>query len=215
MLALYIILGVLLLLFSLTLLNVVWYAEYDEELRVLVRIGFLKIQLAPSKPEKEKSKKKSPKKQKKKKPKKKTDKPKEKKPSFIKQLHKEHGVSGIINIVQRLSELVVGALKGVFSHLVVTELTVKLEISGEDAAETAIKYGKVCAALFPALGVITKIVKVKHYNVSVTPVFSDKPGTTRAYAKAKAKLRLIHILRHLLTKGISALKLYTDVKNST
>lgn len=213
MLALYIILGVLLLLFSLTLLNVVWYAEYDEELRVLVRIGFLKIQLAPQKPKKEKPKKKAPKKQKKQK--KKTAEPKEKKPSFIKQLHKEHGITGIINIVQRLAELVVGALKGVFSHLIVTELTVKIEVSGEDAADSAIKYGRVCAALFPALGAITKIVKVKHYNVNVTPVFSDKPGTTRAYAKAKAKLRLIHILRHLLTKGISALKLYTDVKNST
>lgn len=213
MLALYIILGVLLFPFSLTLLNVVWYAEYDEELRVIVRIGFVKIQLAPQKPDRKK-KKKSPKKQKKKKQKKKTEKPKEKKPSFIKQLHKEHGVTGIINIVQRLSELVVGALRGVFSHLIVTELTIKLEVSGEDAADSAIKYGKVCAALFPALGVITKIVKVKHYNVNVTPVFSDKPEM-RAYAKAKAKLRLIHILRHLLTKGVSALLLFTDVKKST
>ncbi|MCH5298592.1 MAG: DUF2953 domain-containing protein [Ruminococcus sp.] len=214
MLALYITLGVLLLLFSITLLNVVWYAEYDEELRVLVRIGFIKIQLAPQKPEKKK-KKKPKKKQPQKKKKKKTTKPKEKKPSFIKQLHKEHGVSGIINIVQRIAELVVGVLKGVFSHLIVTELTIKLDVAGEDAADSAIKYGRVCAALFPALGAITKIVKVKHYNVNVTPVFSDKPGTTRAYAKAKAKLRLIHILRHLLTKGLSALKLFTDVKNST
>lgn len=210
MLALYIILGILLLLFALTFLNVVWYAEYDEKLRVIVRIGFVKIQLVPQKPKKEKPKK-SPKKQKKKKQKPKTDKPEKKKPSFIKQLHKERGVSGIIDIVNQLAEIVVGGLKGIFSHLIVTELTLKLDISGEDAADSAIKYGKVCAALFPALGIITKIVKIKHYNVNVTPVFSDKPET-RAYARAKAKIRIIHILKHLISKGIAALKLFVNLK---
>ncbi len=212
MLALYIILGILLLLFSLTLLNVYWYAEYDEKLKVFVRIAFLKIQLAPQKQKEEKPKKKSPKKQKKKKKKKKkTEKPEKKEPSFINKLYKERGVSGIIDIIRQLAEIVAGALKGIFSHLIVTELTVKLDISGEDAADSAIKYGRVCAALFPALRVITDIVTVKHYNVSVTPVFSDKPET-RAYARAKAKIRIIHILKHLITKGISALKLFVNLK---
>ena len=81
MIALYIILGVLLLLFLLTLLNVWVLAGYNEELRLSVRIAFVKIQLVPPKQGKEKKEKKPKKTQKKKT---KEEKPEKKKSFSIK-----------------------------------------------------------------------------------------------------------------------------------
>ena len=74
MLALYIITGVLLLLFLLMLFNIYIYADYNNELFLSLKVAFIKIKLLPQKPEKkvqpqnQKPKRKSPKKRKSKNP---------------------------------------------------------------------------------------------------------------------------------------------------
>ena len=52
MLALYIITGVLLLLFLLMLFNIYIYADYNNELFLSLKVAFIKIKLLPQKPEK-------------------------------------------------------------------------------------------------------------------------------------------------------------------
>ncbi len=210
MLALYIILGILGFLFLLTLLNINIYALFDEELSLSVRIGFIKLRLLPPKPKKPKKKRSK---------KKKEEKPaepepeKEKQPSTLKKLYKQHGVTGLVNIVSELSKLAASTLKGLFSTLRVKKLVLDIRVAGEDAADSAIKYGYLCTALYPALGILMGIVKVKRYEINAAPDFSDEPKS-RAYAEAHIKARILSLLIALVPRVIDALKLLIKIRNS-
>ena len=206
MLALYIVLGVLLVLFLPMLLNVVIYFTYDGESHLSLRIAFVKLRLVPPKPEKKKKQTKKKKTQKKPKEKKPGD-TKEKKPSTVKKLYKEKGLTGILNIVQSLSQLAVGTFKDVFAALKVRRLTFNIRIAGKDAADTAVKYGYVCSAVFPAMSVILHNVRVRRYNVRVEPDFSDNPST-KIDVDAVVKIRIIRILKILIVRAVQALKIY-------
>ena len=129
MIALYIILGILLLLFLLTLIRVQVLAEYSQELTLALKILFVKIVLVS--PDKEKK----PKKPAKKKPAKKEQKPKpkeeekpkkekEKKPSYLSKLKEKKGLSGVVSLLTSLAKIALGALKGLFSHIVIQKLNV-------------------------------------------------------------------------------------------
>ena len=203
MLALYIITGVLLLLFLLMLFNIYIYADYNNELFLSLKVAFIKIKLLPQKPEKKKTK-----------PKTKKEKPekKEKQKSFdLKKYVKQKGVSGILNIVKSISKLVSGTLKDLFSKITVTELMIDIKVAGDDAGDSAVKYGRVCAVLFPALKLITDVVRVDRYEVNVNPDFSDEPENL-AKAKVTAKIRIISILKIVFSKAFTALKLYLKAR---
>ena len=122
MIALYIILGILLLLFLITLIRVQVFAYYSEEFLLTVKILFFKIKILPAKekPEKKKPEKK-PKKEKKQKPKEeaKKEKPEEKKQSYLGKLKEKKGLSGLISLFTSLARIAGGALKGLFFHIVI------------------------------------------------------------------------------------------------
>lgn len=209
MIALYIILGILLLLFLFTILNVWVLARYDEELSLFVKIAFVKIQLVPPKPKKKKKEK--PKKPKKEKKKPEEKKPEKKKSSNVMDYVKQKGVSGIINIIKRVADLAVGTLKDLFGKITVTKLSLRLRIAGEDAADSAVKYGQVCSVLYPALKVIGEVVTIEDYDVDVEPDFSDKPKNS-AKADVTAKIRIISILKIVIKRGFAALRLILKAK---
>ncbi|MCH5304430.1 MAG: DUF2953 domain-containing protein [Ruminococcus sp.] len=210
MLALYIILGVLLILFFLTLFNIYIYADYNEQLFLSLKIAFINIQLLPEK--EKKKKKKTPEKKQKPKTKKKEPEKKKKEKSFdLKQYVKQKGISGILNIVKRVAKLAVGTLRDLFSHITVTELMIDIKVAGKDAGDSAVKYGQVCTVLFPSLKLITDIVKVNDYNVNVNPDFSNEPKNS-AKAKVTAKIRIISILKIVFSKAFAVLRLYLKAK---
>lgn len=209
MIALYIILGILLLLFLVTLLNVRIHAIYNEKLTLYVRVAFVKLRLIPPKPKKEKKKPKKPKKEKEKKPEK--EKPKKEKSFNIMDYVKQKGVSGILNIFRRIANLAVGTLKDLFSRITVTMLALELRIAGSDAADSAVKYGQVCSILYPALKIIGEIVTINDYDIDVEPDFSDEPKSS-AKGELKAKIRVLSILIVVFKRGFQALRLILKAK---
>lgn len=209
MIALYIILGILLLLFLLTLFNVWVLASYNEELKLFIKVAFVKIQLVPPKPKKEKKKKKPKKPKKKKTPEKK--KPEKEKSFSIKDYVKQKGVSGILNIVKRTASFAKGALNDLFSKTTVTRFSLMLRIAGSDAADSAVKYGQVCSVLYPALKVIGEVVTIEDYDIDVEPDFSDKPKNV-AQGEVTAKIRIISVLRVAFKRGFQALRLFIKAK---
>lgn len=195
MTALYIILGILLLLFLITLIRVQVFMQYSDTVALSVKVLFVKIQLLPQKEKKKKPKEKKPEKKKKpeeKKPKKEEEK-KEKKPSYLTKLKEKKGLSGLISLFTSLAQIAVGMLKSIFSHIVIKKLDVGISLSGEDAASVAVNYGRVCSALYPAVNVIAAATVCKDYNVVVEPVF-DPDQPTKVYADVHAYLRIIFVL---------------------
>ena len=209
MLVLLIIFSVLFLLFLVTLFNVYIYAEFVEELSLVIKVAFLEFKILPQ------TKTKKPKKSKKKKKKsgkdnKEPEKKPEKKVSPF-DYFKQKGLSGIINIIKTVAKFAVDSFKDLFRKITVTYLSLDFKIAGDDAADSAITYGRYCSAVFPALRVILGVVKCEDYDININPDFSDEPKTT-VYVKTIAKIRICSIITFVLSKAFSALRIYLKAK---
>ena len=103
---------------------------------------------------------------------KKKEKPQEKKPekpksSFLKNLYKGEGLTGIIDILRDVSQIAQGALKYVFEHLIVKGFYIDISVACGDAAKTAIRYGQVCAGVYPCAGIIVSNTKCRSYDINI------------------------------------------------
>lgn len=80
------------------------------------------------------------------------------------------------NSVLALLSFIGSQTKGTLSKVIrkrvtIKEISVGFTVVGEDAADTAIKYGKVASVLFPAMSFLTRNLKVRRYDVDLTPDF--------------------------------------------
>ena len=186
MIALYIILAVIALIVILFSIKVSVTAVYDETFTLDVKWLFIKFRIYPEDEEKKAKKeaKKAEKEQKKKnskkeKPKKeKTEESASPKSNIFRDFYNNQGFAATVNLIRTAAAQLGGFLKGVYRAFVIENLTVLLRVSaGDDAAQTAIKYGKVCSAVYPAMGFICSNMKVKQYDVNVVPDFISAENT--------------------------------------
>ncbi len=87
------------------------------------------------------------------------------------------GFEGTIEILQYFASKTKVMVSKVLKHIIIKELFVDFTVAGDDAADTAINYGKTCAAVFPALGTICTNMKVREYDVDINPDFLAKKST--------------------------------------
>ena len=200
MLWLYILLVILLVIFLLLLMSVKLKASYNEDFRCSLKIGFIKIQLYPQKPKK------------KKKPPKKDDEKSKHEEKKKESLIKEKGISWLFDLIKKISDLAVGALKDFFRHIIVKKLMLSISIAGDDAADTAVKYGYCCSAVYPAFGIIVGAVKCKSYGVDISPNFQEK-AKSAVNMELEAKIKILWLLALVLKHGYKGLKLLADLKN--
>lgn len=216
MVFLYILLGILLLIFLISLIRVQVFFFYSEDITLTLKLLFFKIKLLPQDEEKKKEKK--PKKEKKEKKKKeeeekpeKDKKEEKKKPSLLAKLKDKHGVTGLIDLFRSAANIATGMLKGIISHVVFEKLDVGIMLSGEDAASVALTYGKVCSALYPAINILAAATVCRDYNISIEPVF-DPEKPTEVYADVHVYLRIIFVLGAALKAGFRFLFLFLKAK---
>ena len=206
MIALWIILGILLFLFLILLIKIEVLMQYSQEITLVLKILFFKIVLlSPDKPKEEK-KKKAPEKEKPKeeKPKEKKPEEKKKKQSYLSKLKEKKGLSGLVSLFVSIAKIAVGALKGIFSHIVLKKFDVGIALSGDDAASTAVTYGKLCSVIYPAINVITSVMVCKDYHVTIEPVF-DIDKDTEVFADIHAYLRPIFAVNEALKAAVKIL----------
>lgn len=170
---LYTLLGIISFIIVLFLIPVRVTAHYDGTFEMYVQYLFLKIKLFPQKEKEDKPKKEKKIKDKKQKTeeKLKENKPKEKGDNIFLTFYKNQGFEGTIRLIADTLNAVGGLFGGIFKHFVFRELYLEMKVSGSDAAETAIKYGKISSAVFPAMGLICSKARVKKYNIDISPDF--------------------------------------------
>lgn len=181
MTALYIILGIIALIVILCSVKVKITAEYGEAFSLDVQWLFIKLHIFPqteeqkAKREAKKAKKEEEKKKKKKKPeekKKEEDKPSEPKKNIFKEFYENQGFGATVELIQTAAAQLGGFMGSIYRAFVIENLKLLLKVSsGDDAAQNAIKYGKVCSAVYPSMGFICSNMKVKKYEVNVVPDF--------------------------------------------
>lgn len=201
---LYIVSGILLAIFLLMLVPISVTATYDEDFKCLVKIGFVPITLYPPKPKKKK----------KKKPKSEGNKPKEEKPRGKKpSLIKEKGLSWLVDVIKKVADLAVGALKYFFRHIIIRKFMLSITIAGDDAADTAVKYGKLCAAVYPSVGIIAGAARCKKYGIDIAPDFG-RGAKTEINMYLKARVLLLWLVTLVFKFGIKGLKLLLEIKEN-
>jgi hypothetical protein len=205
LIALYIILGVLLLILLILLIPIEVLAHYTDELSLTVKVLFYQKKLLPAPPKKKKPSK--PKKEKKPEEKPKDEKPKKekpKKPNLLTKTKDKKGMTGLLSLLTGAARIAGGAAKGIISHVVIRRLEIGIALNSGDAASTAVNYGKLCSVVYPAVNVITAATVCKDYNVTLEPVFdSDKP--TEVYADVHAHLRPIFAVAEAVKAGVKLL----------
>lgn len=176
MTALLIILGIIIFIMLILAVPVNIYSEYNEEFVLYIRYLFIKYYIYPpqEKKNKKKKKEKKPKEDKKEdkgEEKKEEEKPKEKSDNFIKTFYKNQGVSGMIELISNIASKLKKGMGKIGRSFYIRMFWLRINVADGDAANTAQKYGKVCAAVYPPLGYILSTVHSKNCSVKINPDF--------------------------------------------
>lgn len=201
MLWLYILLGIVMLIMIILFLPINLFAEYNKDFNCILKVGFIKFRIYPPKPAKNKKQKKTTKKQ---------NKAQKEKPKT--NLLKEKGLSWFVDLIKKVADLAKNVLKDFFSHIILKKFMLSIKIAGDDAADTAIKYGACCSAVYPSVGIITRAVRCKNYGVDIVPDFDEK-AESQLYFLCEAKVLLFRVLALVVKYGIKSLKLFAELKN--
>lgn len=219
--ALFVILGIIAFFIILLAIKVKITVHYDDDVSLSVGWLFLNFRILPKK-EKKKPKKEKKKKKKEEKPeeepKKKDEKikePKKKKENMFVRFYHNQGVSGVVQLLKDTAAAVGGMFRRIGRAFLFEELYISLTVGAQDSSETAIKYGKICSAAFPSMGFIVSNMRVKKYNIEITPDFIQGTNSARLHTKISVvPLKLINaviiVAFQLLFKVV--LKLLTHSK---
>ena len=190
MIALYIIIGIILLFIILLCGKIRINIAYDGDWHTVARYLFIKInvmKIIKKSEEKalksEKKAKKNAKKDKKKKEKSEKDKDKDKNKKNV-------GWETIKDLLNSAKE----PTKILIKKTSVSDLDVKIIVSGEDAAQTAIKYGNICITVHTAIAALRNYVKVNIKNMNLGCDFLNNKTTYDIKFNIKIRVFTIIIL---------------------
>jgi len=180
-----------LLLLIVTSIPVFFSFEYRESLSFTLKYGFIdltKLITPQEKTEEEKAKK--PKKKKKTEKKKEPEQTEEKpKNNFLKDCIKANGVGGFLKIIRSLLVIITKRVAKIIRAIHLKECDIYLCVGGDDAAQIAEQYGKICAILYPAAPILFKFFHCKKGRTTVDLNYKS----TESVVIAEGKLRVFPI----------------------
>lgn len=208
----YVLLGLLALLVLLLVVPVRLRVRYDTALAATLWVLFVPIRLLP-KNETQNTEQQADK------PQPKAEKPKPKKKSLKETLKeslsfeqhaadlKRNGVVAAALWLKEIADRVLTATDRVLNAVTVTRLFARADIAQDDAAQTALTYGRVCATVFPALGLIESKLTVKRQDVQITPAFCAEQ--TRFCFDTRLRVCVWRVLAALLCLAVSYIRMPT------
>jgi len=178
-----IIIGVILLIIILLLLlRVGIRLEFEKKFTFSVLIGSINIFSNEEKPKKVKASKAK---------KKKDSKPETKKENFVKKVYKEKGLTFMVKLFSEIAKAVINKLLWLIKRMKIRNFFIDISIVGNDAADTAIKYGAVCAAVYPLLALIDSNLDFKARQINVKSDFEGNESSFCISADIKAEIIIL------------------------
>ncbi|MGN1457633.1 MAG: DUF2953 domain-containing protein [Acutalibacteraceae bacterium] len=200
MTALWIILGIIAFIFVLLICPLSVSVVYDGELELKIRYLFLCFKILPKKEKKPKK----PKPQKTEKTEESDNKPQDKNKNSIKDFVKKKGIDGLIELLKKFVDIVLKAAKTVTSHLVISKLDINVLVVGDDAADTAMKFGYLCSAVYPLVSIVESHIKKCKHNENIVAGFND--SETKIYLVLKARIKPLFLVGAALRALFSGIK---------
>jgi hypothetical protein len=97
-----------------------------------------------------------------------------KKEGYFKKLYREDGLlDGTVKLLSTVKEIVSKLFK-LLSECEVEKLNLDITVAASEPSDTAIYYGGVCAAVYPAVGLLNGIVTVKNQKVNIKADYDAK-----------------------------------------
>lgn len=181
MIFLYVFLGLVAFIVLLFSINIDIIIDYSESFSLEIKYLFIKYKVYPQKDKKKKEPKRKKEPEKKKKEVKKEE-PKEKR-NIFKQFYENQGFNATLQLIKEAAKYLGGTLGRIYRAILIKEMFINLTIGSGDAAKTAIDYGKTCASVFPALGFICSNMRVRKYNIDVSPDFLANRNTAEFHLR--------------------------------
>ncbi len=205
MTALLIILGIIAFFIVLLSIKVVVTVHYEDDVELSVGWLFLKFKILPSeKKEKKPEKEKKPKEEKPKEESEIIKEPKKKKQdNMFVRFYRNRGVEGVVQLIKDAAKAVGGMFKRIGRAFLFEELFISLTVGKGDSAQTAIKYGETCSAVFPAMGLIVSTMRVKKYSLEINPDFIY--GNSNAKLHTKISVRPIKLINAVIVVAFELL----------
>ncbi len=97
----------------------------------------------------------------------------------IKTLFHKEGLSGVMSFFGKLAELLKTTFASLARFITIRKLALCVRVGGEEADETAVRYGQISAALSASLTVLSQLVRVKKPIVRVIPDFTAEQTEVR------------------------------------
>jgi hypothetical protein len=95
-------------------------------------------------------------------------------------------------------------------HTQVKKFNFNITVAGNDAADTAIKYGNVCSIVYPLSTLLSKCVNFKPENISVYSNFND--NNTNFNLSFLISVRVIYLVSFAVSSAFDIIKLRIGVK---
>lgn len=183
MIALYIIGGIILLLLLLLILPVSADMRYKDKLTVSVIYGGIKV-FDSSKPKEEKPQMLEQSKNEQEKP----TEEKQKKENFITKIFNEKGKIEGIKFLSSLIKLAVSRIIWLIKKTKFRQFFIDISIASDDAANTAISYGVVCAAVYPIINLLDQNTDLSVKKVNIYTDFDKLSPEIEAAISVKTRL---------------------------
>lgn len=193
----------------LLLIPVNFYIEYDgETAKVKVKYLFLKFSLMP-KPEK-KEKKQRKKKKTSEKPNQEEKKKKDESENTFSKIFKEQGVSGIIEILGKILDIIKGFLSAISKHILIRKLKINISAGGSDAFDIAMNFGYICDGVYPLIGALSALITFCSIpDIDISADFDSKNSSASLFTQIAT--RPLFLIKALIFYAFKAFKLYMKI----
>lgn len=102
---------------------------------------------------------------------------------FIKDFYECQGIYGIISFINNCAVRLKRFSNRFLKSFYFSVLDIDIKVTEDDAAATAIKYGKICSGLYPTIGFIASACKIKKYNINILADYCGVKTNYKFYTK--------------------------------
>ena len=117
---------------------------------------------------------------------------------------KKKGIKQIAQFVKTITFSIFRAVKKMLSHFIVDRFDCSVLVVGSDAADTAIKYGYLCAACYPILGRLKTSSFCKKQSFRLAPGFCAEKSMVRC--NIKFHIKIIYLLSAVFLVALDLIK---------
>ena len=125
------------------------------------------------------------------------------------QFTKKQGLDGMIELLKDITALILKLVDTIRQHIVM-KTRLDLVVVGEDAADTALKFGYACSAIYPLLSLIDRHTKLKKHEEYIDAGF--KAEKTQVRFLPKAHIMPVFVIIGVVAALIDGIRIFRKIR---